>query len=381
MRGDQTKTLFVDSTANAQGDFTTVSLPPDQFSTKNGDKLNITLQQFSLKRNFYNVNASNSVGYLGYRASGDTGALKLFPFTIANGIYVRFKGDDGTVADVETQEQSLAVGLENAIIKCITDNPSLSAVYKANDTTARINRLTRKFTITIVATNSSNTDTIRILFLRVPPNNLAPGSALVSETTEEGRYQDIGELIGGNTITTESEALSTTPPTSMKVTSGTGATAGNTIFTSNVPASLHTNSAIYLNIHNVTNQNYASPSFLFKNPQQSAASECTIMARFPIDKSFADSSSDTIEYQDKYDSYAVKVNNGNIPSNELKFCLTDDRGRNIRKLLPVSERQENDVLPWRAVFRFDFFNSPPHQNKLTANDMIPPQPPRFGAIR
>ena len=64
VRGDVSKLLFLDSSVSTHGDKTKVMLPPHPFSAQSNERMALTLQSFSMRRNWYNLNDTNRIFYL-----------------------------------------------------------------------------------------------------------------------------------------------------------------------------------------------------------------------------------------------------------------------------------------------------------------------------
>ena len=64
VRGTTSRMIFVDSTVNTHHDRTRISLPPHPFSVVGNERAAFSLQQFSIRRNWYNINPTNNTGYV-----------------------------------------------------------------------------------------------------------------------------------------------------------------------------------------------------------------------------------------------------------------------------------------------------------------------------
>ena len=64
VRGDQSKLLFIDSTVATHNDRVKLMLPSSAFTADAGDRIALTLQSFSMRRNFYSIHKYNSIFYV-----------------------------------------------------------------------------------------------------------------------------------------------------------------------------------------------------------------------------------------------------------------------------------------------------------------------------
>ena len=64
VRGQVSRLIFLDSSVNTHGDRTRVLLPARAFSASGNEQMSITLQSFSIRRNWYNINPTNNTGFI-----------------------------------------------------------------------------------------------------------------------------------------------------------------------------------------------------------------------------------------------------------------------------------------------------------------------------
>ena len=65
VRGQVSKLIFIDSSVNTDGrDHTKVMCPPHPFSAQGNERMALTLVSFTMRRNWYNINATNNTFYL-----------------------------------------------------------------------------------------------------------------------------------------------------------------------------------------------------------------------------------------------------------------------------------------------------------------------------
>ena len=126
MRGDVSRLIFLDSSVNTHGDSTKVICPTQAFSVASHERMSLTLQSFSMRRNWYNINPTNNTGYLFVNSTH-------YEFSITPGVYSSFT--------------ALGTALKAAIAATITDNTALKQIVDAIATVA-YSAVTRKFTLT-----------------------------------------------------------------------------------------------------------------------------------------------------------------------------------------------------------------------------------------
>ena len=56
--------IFLDSSVNTHHDRTKLNVPPHPFSAVGTERLALSLQQFSIRRNWLNINPTNNTGYV-----------------------------------------------------------------------------------------------------------------------------------------------------------------------------------------------------------------------------------------------------------------------------------------------------------------------------
>ena len=83
VRGSSSRMIFVDSSVNTHHDRTKISLPPHPFSAVGAERVAFSLQQFSIRRNWFNINPTNNTGYVYIDAT-------YHEFVITPGVYSTF---------------------------------------------------------------------------------------------------------------------------------------------------------------------------------------------------------------------------------------------------------------------------------------------------
>jgi len=99
--------IFVDSTVNTHHDRTRISLPPHPFSVVGNERAAFSLQQFSIRRNWYNINPTNNTGYVYIDGAHHE-------FVIAPGAYSTFT--------------ALAIAIDAALNVVAVNNPKIAAI-------------------------------------------------------------------------------------------------------------------------------------------------------------------------------------------------------------------------------------------------------------
>ena len=64
VRGSVSRLIFVDSSVNTHHDRTKVFLPSQPFSAQGEEKFSLTLLQFGIRRNWYNINSTNNTFFI-----------------------------------------------------------------------------------------------------------------------------------------------------------------------------------------------------------------------------------------------------------------------------------------------------------------------------
>ena len=54
--------IFLDSSVNTHHDRTKINVPPHPFSAVGTERIALSLQQFSIRRNWLNINPTNNTG-------------------------------------------------------------------------------------------------------------------------------------------------------------------------------------------------------------------------------------------------------------------------------------------------------------------------------
>jgi hypothetical protein len=116
MRGDVSKLIFIDSTVSTDSrDNTKIMVPAHPFSTQSGEKQSLTLVSFTVRRNWYNINASNNTFYL---------YLDNFHYvvTIKPGVYTTFAALSAGIGDALTVTIANIPAIQNASTTYLSSN-------------------------------------------------------------------------------------------------------------------------------------------------------------------------------------------------------------------------------------------------------------------
>ena len=117
-KGNLSKLIFVDSSMNTHGNSTKILVPPMPFSAKSNESLALTLVNFGIRRNWPNINVTNSIFYLYQNVGGTTPTYT--EVRIPDGFYNAFSGSSGTplLGAIETAVNAVLPGLEDTATTC-----------------------------------------------------------------------------------------------------------------------------------------------------------------------------------------------------------------------------------------------------------------------
>ena len=171
MRGDITKYLFIDSAVDSGR----VSLPSQPFACIDNETMAFTLLNFTMRRNWPQINQTNNRFYIYLRDS------QTFYETIV---------PPGDYADYA----SITTALNDAIVATIGSNASLST--EVQSITATHTASTRMFVFTIQMANgaTANLSDVEIRCYHIKDGNVPTGM------TREGAYSDSYEVLGANAL-------------------------------------------------------------------------------------------------------------------------------------------------------------------------------------
>ena len=90
VKGDQSRYIFLDSRVATRGDRAHLSLPRHAFSAGPNDRMSLTLVNFSMRRNFYNIHQYNKKLYLHHENIPVSNTKTRLEISIPHGSYDTF---------------------------------------------------------------------------------------------------------------------------------------------------------------------------------------------------------------------------------------------------------------------------------------------------
>ena len=312
--------LFIDSTC-AKHKF---MLPPSAFSVGSQDRIQLTLQSFSMRRNFYSIHRYNSLFYL-------TIANDVIPIQIPFGSYETF---DKLAAQIQaTLQTSLDANASVTAAQC-------NCIFDANS---------RKFKIDIEMTAAG----IDISFAAYDLNGSAPPVGV----SVDGTDQQVYEILGGKPTRDTAREL-------FNVTQVAAAADLTQKFESFFPAALSTNSALYLRLPTLETGNFSTSSYQLNSTEHNRILESNLFARIPFSSSSYDQEHEFILYEDNgNDAFSATPIRKHLE--QLQLELTDAHGRLIDEV--HNGQSEAGLLSFRCVLRFDVFKG---QEKLQSIERL-----------
>ena len=173
VRGQVSRLIFIDSSVNTHGDRTKVLLPPRSFSASGNEQMSLTLQSFSIRRGWYNINPTNNTGFV-YINAFDTH----YEFSISPAAY-------STLND-------LATAVAAALTACIAANTPLNAVVSA--ASCSYSATTRLFTITFTKQAAHHDKVVEIRCFAIK-------DVAIRSLTQNGGFNDLFEILRGRVYT------------------------------------------------------------------------------------------------------------------------------------------------------------------------------------
>ena len=156
--------IFVDSSVNTHHDRTKISLPPHPFSAVGAERVAFSLQQFSIRRNWYNINPTNNTGDVYIDAT-------YHEFAITPGVYSTFA--------------TLATAIQTAL------NEAAATIAKIASFAVAHNPVSRKFVIGVTRA-AGQTAEVQIRCFLIKSGPMPAGVSL------QGGFNDLYEILGGN---------------------------------------------------------------------------------------------------------------------------------------------------------------------------------------
>ena len=314
VRGTTSRMIFVDSSINTHHDRTRISLPPHPFSAVGAERVALSLQQFSIRRNWFNINPTNNTGYVYVDST-------YHEFDIAPGVYSTF------------------AALTSAIQAALTE--AAASIPKVTSFAVTYAATTRKFTIAVTMA-AGQTDAVEIRCFQIKNGPMPSGVGL------KGGYNDLYEILGGIPLKNSTDDFATLRNT-------TGAASTQTL-ESPYPASLNTLDAIYVHLVAFETGNFMSTGHETHAADDVRLIESSLFARIPFNRSAFDEVHEVIEFSDAgHDMFQSFPLRKNFEQLEMRIC--DAKGRSLAQLDPA--QADDGLMVWRAVLRFDLFRPPP----------------------
>ena len=320
MRGQESKLIFIDSSLATRFDQTRVLVPPMPFSATGQDRIALSLQQFSVRRGWYNINETNSYFYLFF-----------------NNAYTEVQIPPGTYQTFE----SVRVALTVVTLLAIQNIAGINTVLVEFDT------IDRFYSFTFDVAN------VEIRTFQMKTGALPAGVV-------NGGYQDTHEILGTRPIRRVADAANSmvvNPANALQI-------------RGRYPCFLNTLDAIYVHMSTIETGNYASTSLSQTAREGIRLEESSIFARIPFDTSFFSEDFEQIQWEDPgndmFQSFPPRQS-----LSQLELRITDGRGRTLTQLDP--QQADDGLLKFTMVLRWDKFHVPsaPQPRQRT----IPPSHP------
>ena len=352
----ETRNVFTDSEETVIGncrDFT-MNLPQGVLRCNPNQSMRLTLNTFSMKKNFYSVNKFNSVFYV-VSTTTATGAIAFTaPVVIENGDYQSFNGDSYGLC---------------AKIKSAIDASILSATGSPATATVLYNRLTKLMTISLDQKNYPNNT---FYFVSFTVSNYNKGATGVVPTIigddDIYAFQDTHILLGGcKEVRNEVSSVQALTP----LLNRTADTPGGTVsFVGYYNMNLSTESNLYLRT-DLQSTSYQTAGFDTGDSLFPYIVSSAILAKIPIQpqqhawyEEYNPEQNDitgVVNFEADTDVIRFKDNGNNIFSilmtskgvSSMRLYITDSYGRPIPE---ISEQQLNcDAMPFTTSLRVDVF--------------------------
>ena len=331
MRGTHSKLIFIDSSVNTDGrDHTKLLIPPHPFSAQGGERMALTLVSFTMRRNWYNINATNNTFYLFVSNTH-------YEVSIAPGVYPTFVTLQGAIYDALTTRVATIAEIQQVT----------GVTYDA---------VTRRFSIAIRMDSSHQTTPVEIRCFAIKGGPLPAGVSI------QGGFSDVHEILGGTPIRSVGSAAN-----SLAGTLGAGI---NTLV-SKYPASLNTLDAIYLHM-NIETGNFMSTGHESHAQESLRLIESSLFARIPFDDSTFTEAHEVVQFEDNGgDMYQSFLSRKTLETLDIR--VTDARGRSLSTFNPT--QAADGQLGFRMCLRWDLFVPPPVPQPMIRPQLPPPHPP------
>ena len=321
VRGQVSRLIFIDSSVNTHGDRTRILLPPRSFTASGKEQISLTLQSFSIRRNWYNINPTNNTGYVYID-------LYYYEFSIAPGVYATFA--------------SLATALQAALNACITANTALGA-FVASAAVA-YSAESRLFTITWTKQGAVAAwqPEIRCFAVKAAPPT---GISL------QGGFNDLFEILGARPIRNAND-----PFNGLQVV--TGYPANTHVLQSRYPAALNTLDSIYIHLPTLETGTFMSTGHESHIEDSFRLVESSIFARIPFARSAFDEVHEVVQFEDNGgDSFQSILTRKSLENLDIR--ITDSKGRSLASVDPI--QSDLGLMAFKMAIRFDIFTPPEPQ--------------------
>ena len=338
MSATNQKNIFIDTEQyHSVDNKVTLLFPSQTLVVPQGFGMKLSLQQFTMKKSFYNINKYNNTLYV-YNSTTNS----YTQIVITEGDYYKF-GTTGADAN------SLCKAIQDAIT---------NAGIGANNVSYNIN--TRKLSIASASFSATN----YLVCFQVPPSrqNFIPAN-----TTPNGLFSDVAEILGARSNQLELTS-SYVPFPAFELNS--------TTFTSFYPASLYSMENIRL-ILNLGSNNLETPN-MDANSSTAICLASQTFATIPLQNGGSFDGLNLIEpaiilFQDDGDElFSIKLQQNHIDS--CNFSLVDGKGRPIDEV--GKDQYKNGELNYQMVIRYEIIEEP-----FVANPSNMPSSNRTGNLK
>lgn len=362
-----TRNIFLDSelVPYGNGESWRVALPPSSFTCKANQMMRLTLVNFEMRKNWYEVNDTNNTFFI-YDATA--GQNILYPVIIPPGSYRAFAPASNTVAALTTPvaavntaydyaTNDLASALKYAIDKTlvtmniggiITDWSGENAgtqTYAARayftgtpSCTVKWNPVVRKFIVQLPAFAAAKQADLRVVFFQIKGGAGVLPAALQQYVRNtnidiygDWAFQDCFELLGG-APTRDANASSASSFKSGLLRSGTVANGAILGFVSPYVGQLNTIEAIYVRLSSTSTNNFQSAGLdRYLQGEDHTVCPSNIFARFPLNVVVYDDINPIVTYDDSgSNTFQTLLDTHQLTS--FQCAITDDKGRPLPEI-------------------------------------------------
>ena len=318
MSATNQKNIFID-TEQYHGRDNKVQLlfPSQTLVVPQGFGMKLSLQQFTMKKSFYNINDYNNTFYVYDKPIQTYTEIKL-----SKGDYFAFGADS-----------SLANGLCKNVFDALTDKgiDVIQVTYNSN---------TRKLDISSTDLN----DNYYLVFFQIPTSRQI---TLPTNVTANGYFSDVAEIFGG--ISNQQDPNGGHPTPGLKI--------EGTHHISYYPASLYTMENLRILV-NLGNTNLETPN-MDANSSTSICLTSQTFATIPLQTGTFDGANlvepAMILFQDDGDElFSIKLQQNHIDN--ATFSIVDGKGRPIDEV--SADQYLNGELNYQMVIRWEIVEQP-----------------------